>query len=65
MAVSTQWRAIGRGMEGSVYWLGLDYAGVSAGLAGAGIADTPEIWAGLRMMEGAARNALNGIRESD
>lgn len=65
LAVSTQWRAIARGMEGQVYWQGLDYAGVSAGLAGAGINSTPSLWAGLRVMEAAARDALNGIVETD
>lgn len=68
VSVCTQWRtvAIGGGMEAArVYWSGLDYAGVAAGLAGAGIAATPEIWAGLRIMEGAARNTLNGVEESD
>lgn len=65
LAVCTQWRAIARGMDGQVYWQGLDYAGVAAGLAGAGITQTPELWAGLRVMEAAARNQLNGIRDSD
>ena len=64
-AICTQWRAITLGMGGSVYWQGLDYAGVAAGLAGAGIAAAPPIWAGLRVMEAAARNALNGVRETD
>lgn len=64
-AVCTQWQAIALGMEGKVYWLGLNYAGVAAGLAGAGIAATPEIWAGIRVMEAAARNTLNGLRETD
>ncbi len=66
--VGTQWRtvAIGGGMEaGRVYWSGLDYAAVAAGLAGGGIAATPAIWGGLRTMEAAARNALNGVDESD
>ena len=52
-------------MEGQVYWQGLDYAGVEAGLRGNGIDATPDIWAGLRVMEAAARNALNGIVETD
>ena len=65
LAFQTQWRAIARGMEGQVYWQGLDYAGVEAGLRGSGIDATPDIWAGLRVMEAAARNALNGIVETD
>lgn len=66
--VSTQWRttAIGGGMEpGRIYWSGLDYAGVAAGLTGAGFASTPELWSALRVMEAAARNVLNGIEEAD
>ena len=63
-AVCTQWRAIAQGMEGQVYWQGLDYAGVAAGLAGAGLAAPPPIWAGLRVMEAAARNVLNGVRKT-
>ena len=65
LMVSTQWRAIARGLEGAVYWQGLDYAGVAVGLAGRGIAATPDLWAGLQIMEVAARDALNGIMASD
>lgn len=50
---------------GRTYWVGLDYAAVAAGLAGAGLNPTPEIWQGLRVMEPAARNVLNGIVETD
>jgi hypothetical protein len=63
VAVGTQWRTapIGGGMApvGIVY-VGLDYAAVRAGLDAAGIVVTPELWAGLRVMEDAARAALNG-----
>lgn len=68
LIVSTQWRslAIGGGMApAQVYWSGLDYAAVAAGLAGAGIAATPALWSGLRTMEAAARDALNGVQDSD
>ncbi|OZA18507.1 MAG: hypothetical protein B7Y02_01465 [Rhodobacterales bacterium 17-64-5] len=66
--VSTQWRVVqqGGGMTpGSTYWIGLDYAGVAAGLAGAGMEAGAAIWRGLRIMEAAARNTLNGIVEHD
>lgn len=63
LTVSTQWRAIPR-PDGSVYWQGLDYAGVSAGIAGAGLTAPPSIWADLRIMEAAARDELNGIGAS-
>lgn len=66
--VSTQWRtvSIGGGIEASrVYWGGLDYAAVAAGLAGGGIATPPSLWEGLRVMEAAARDALNGVEDRD
>ena len=54
------------GLEGGqVYWHGLDYAGGAGGLGGAGIEATPEMWAGLRIMERAARDVLNGIRDGE
>ncbi len=58
--VATQWRvaALG-GMGGGVAWLGLDYAGVAAGLAGMEIPATPDLWWGLRVMEAAAKEELN------
>lgn len=65
VAVSTQWRPPVFGPAGNAYWQGLDYAGVEAGLRLAGISPTPDIFAGLRLMEGAARNQLNGIVETD
>lgn len=40
-------------------WIGLDYAGVRAGLRAEGIAITRELWTGLRFMEAAAAAALN------
>lgn len=64
LAVGTQWRAISR-MDGSVYYQGLDYAGVDVGLDRAGISVDPAIWADIRVMEAAARNRLNGIMETD
>ena len=64
LAVATQWRMLTL-MDGKVYWQGLDYAGAAAGLAGAGIAVSAALWSGLRSMEAAARNALNGVAEPD
>jgi Phage related hypothetical protein (DUF1799) len=66
--VSTQWRlaSVGGGMGPQmIYWIGLDYTSVKAGLEGAGIAATPEIWHGLRIMEAAARKVLNGDQVDD
>lgn len=67
IAVSTQWRTASiSGRAGSqLYWQGLDYTAAQAGLAGADIAVNPDLWRGLQVMEAAARNALNGIREGD
>jgi hypothetical protein len=66
--VSTQWRTavIGGGMApGRLYWIGLDYGAVAAALAGGGLDASPEVWDGLRAMEAAARNALNGVDGED
>ncbi len=61
LAAASQWRTAGGGF-GPLVWLGLDYAGAVAGIAAAGIVLTPELWSGVRMMEGAARDALNAKR---
>ncbi len=45
-----------------MYWIGLDYAAATAGLAAAGIGVTPTLWAELKVMERAGRDALNGIK---
>ncbi|MEX0841714.1 MAG: DUF1799 domain-containing protein [Xanthobacteraceae bacterium] len=63
LAVDSQWRvtAVGGGLAPArPYFVGLDYAAARAGIAAAGIAITPELWAGLRVMEGEALKALNG-----
>lgn len=68
LAVSTQWRLApyGGGMSPTmIYWAGLDYSAVRAGLDAAGIAVTRELWTGLRLMEAAARKVLNGEADSD
>lgn len=58
--IATQWRvaALG-GMGGGGVWLGLDYAGTAAGLAGMEIPASPDLWWGLRVMEAAAKEELN------
>jgi hypothetical protein len=60
LSVATQWRTAPAG-PGWVA-IGLDYAAVRIGLRAAGIAVTPALWSGLRVMEDAAREALNGRR---
>ncbi len=56
LAVASQWRVSGFGRV-----TGLDYAGVRAGLAMAGIASSPELFAALRVMEA---EAIKALRES-
>lgn len=60
LAVSTQWRAVPLA-DHRVYFMGLDYTAVQAGFAWSQIALDPEQWAGLRLMERAARDAMNGV----
>lgn len=64
IAAETQWRvtSISGGMlPGRLFYLGLSYAGARVGIEAAGIELTPDIWSGVRVMEAAAREALNGI----
>jgi len=60
-AITTQWRVVALStMERArIHYVGLDYAGARAGLEAEGIAVTPELWAGIRTMEAAARALLN------
>jgi hypothetical protein len=58
VAVSTQWRAVAL-PSGAVRFVGLDYAAARVGLEAEGIAVTPELWRGIRVMEDAARAAAN------
>lgn len=58
LAVSNQWRWATMGKGARV--TGLDYAGVQAGLELAGITPTPDQWADFRVIERAAKAALNG-----
>lgn len=42
------------------HYLGLHYAGVEAGLRGAEIEPSADLWAGIRIMEAAMCSKLNG-----
>ncbi|ODR93682.1 hypothetical protein AUC70_11705 [Methyloceanibacter stevinii] len=57
MVVASQWRAVAG--YGGLLFVGLDYQGVCAGLDAAGIELTPDLFAALQVMEGAAVEALN------
>jgi hypothetical protein len=70
LAADTQWRTVS--LPGSspgtfglgpsrLHVLGLDYAGARAGIEAAGIPLNPEVWEGVRVMEAAARDALNQV----
>lgn len=61
LSVATQWCLVSLG-NGGLYWQGLDYARVSAGLDRAAIMLSPEQWSGLRLMERSAASTLNGYR---
>jgi hypothetical protein len=41
-----------------------DYA-AAAGLDKAGLPNPPDVWRGIRVMEAAAKNCLNGIEDTD
>jgi len=58
-AIATQWRTAPMGLGGYRY-LGLDYAAAKAGLDLAGITLAADQWKGVRMMERAATEHLNG-----
>jgi hypothetical protein len=56
LAVQTQWRVAAGAAR--LHYIGLDYAGVAAGLTAANINVTPELWADIRLIEMGARAAL-------
>ena len=58
LLVSTQWRVAGA--PAGLLYLGLDYAGVRAGLEAYAVPATPALWSDLRLMEASAAAALNG-----
>ncbi|TNJ40504.1 hypothetical protein FGE21_17935 [Phaeobacter sp. B1627] len=58
LAVQTQWRALAQA-DGSRFWIGLDYATVEPTLRLEGLDLTPAEWIGFRIIEDAARTALN------
>jgi Phage related hypothetical protein (DUF1799) len=63
LAAASQWRTGVRADRSGIrtLWIGLDYAGVRAGLEALRLDVTPDLWAGLTVMEAAARDALNGV----
>jgi hypothetical protein len=63
LACATQWRLTLTLAEGRLVplWIGLDYAGARIALEARGMALTPGLFAGLQLMEVAARDHLNGV----
>lgn len=59
LVCSSQWRMVD-GMSG-MRVIGLDYAGVKAGLELAGIEVTPDLWSDIRLVEAGARTAMNEV----
>lgn len=57
-AAATQWRWVSFGFAKPLR-VGLDYAGLRAALALEGIAETPELFGDIRIMEAAALAALS------
>ena len=56
LSVQTQWRVVAGSSQ--LHYIGLDYAGVAAGLTAANINVTPELWSDIRLIEMGARAAL-------
>ena len=63
LAGASQWRAVSRVLEGQLmtYWIGLDYAGVAVAHAALELEVRAADWAGMQIMERAARDAMNGV----
>ena len=59
LAIASQWRTIALA-NGRVYFECLDRAAVKVDLDLAALTVTPDQWGALRIMEAAARSALNG-----
>ncbi|MCC7097267.1 MAG: DUF1799 domain-containing protein [Thermomonas sp.] len=60
LTVASQWRTVPL-QDGRVHYVGLDHGACRASLDLSGLSVTPEVWAGVRVMEGAAKNVLNGV----
>jgi len=60
LQVQSQWRIIGQA-DGTRFAVGLDYAGVKAGLKLAGVKVTKKLMADLQFIELGARAAMNGV----
>jgi hypothetical protein len=57
-SVMTQWRVV-MPPKGQPLYLGLDYTAARISLGAARVRVTPELWAGLQVMERAASAAMN------
>nr|WP_269724455.1 DUF1799 domain-containing protein [Roseovarius sp. TM1035] len=57
LAVCNQWRTVSAGLAGFRV-VGLDYTAARAGLRMSGVRITPELWAEVQVIEGAAVAAM-------
>lgn len=57
LAICNQWRTMPAGL-GGVRVIGLDYGAARAGLEMSGIVVSPDLWAELQVIEGAAVAAM-------
>ena len=62
LVAGTQWRTALDVVDGRVrmVWIGLDYAGAKISIEQSGMVLTADNWTGVRIIEAAARDALNG-----
>lgn len=65
LLASTQWRtaSVGGPAGSRVFWVGLDYSAARVAIETAGLILDAPVFAGLQVMEMAARGALNGVEE--
>lgn len=59
--MTTQWRVVASA-AGPLFFGGLDYTAVRAGLDLAGITPTPALWSDVQLIEAGALGALNRRR---
>ncbi len=63
LTVASQWRTVPL-QDGRIHYVGLDHGACRASLDLSGVSVTPEVWAGVQVMEMAAKQVLNGDRRA-
>ncbi len=59
LTVSSQWRTVPL-QDGRIHYIALDHGACRASLDLSGIVVSADVWAGVRVMEAAAKRVLNG-----